>query len=390
METGKSKVSMIFTGDIGFDRYMDGKWDDEALIAPEILKFLHSADHVIANVEGPLVDQNVNQTTEGTRQLMHTMNPAAARVLDHMHADIWNICNNHIMDAGPRGIEATLGEAKRHGARTIGAGMNLEQARAPIYMKEAGGIGMFSVGYRRGCKPASEDYPGCYMWNETEQIRETVQEIKSTCRWCILVAHAGEEFTSLPTCYTRDKYLEFLEMGVDIIIAHHPHVPMNYEKVGEKIIFYSLGNFIFDTDYQRAQYNTERGVLVKLNLSENSYEFEAKGLRINRQNEHIEEAALPDIFTNVPAAEYELLAPLAARMFVAATKRQQIYLNKDKWEHASCREWEEHFADPKRSGRVEGEALDFLIVCPLAEEAKKGAWKLSGLEKVKEYILAQM
>ncbi len=390
MSTEKSEISLAFTGDIGFDRYMDGKWEDEELIAPGVLEFLHHADHVIANVEGPLVDQATNQTSEGTQQLMHTMNPAATKVLGRMHADIWNICNNHIMDAGPLGIEATLQEAAGCGARTIGAGRNLDEARKPIYLNEAGGIGLFSVGYRRGCKPAAEDYPGCYMWNETDEIRETVREIKSCCRWCILVAHAGEEFTSLPTCYTRDKYLEFLEMGVDIIVAHHPHVPMNYEKVGEKIIFYSLGNFIFDTDYQRAQYNTERGVLVRLNLTPDSYDFEAMGLRINRESEHIEEADLPAIFTNVPADEYELLAPLAAKMFVAATKRQQIYLNKDKWEHATKEEWAEHFANPKRSGRVEGEALDFFIVCPLAKKAEEGAWKRSKLEKVKEYILEQM
>ena len=77
-------------------------------------------------------------------------------------------------------------------------------------------------------------------------------------------------------------------------------------------------------------------------------------------------------------------------MFVAATKRQQIYLNKAKWQNASEEEWKEHFADPKRSGRVPGEALDFQIVCPLARKAEQGDWKQSGLSRVKQYILAQM
>ncbi len=385
-----SELSLVFTGDIGFDRYMDGKWEDEELISEELLDYLHGANHVVANVEGPLVAQQTNQETVGVRQLVHTMNPAATRVLRRMHADIWNLCNNHIMDAGPEGLYATLREAKACGARTIGAGENLEAARRPLYFDEAGGIGLFAVGYRRGCKPAAEAYPGCYMWNETEQIRETVSKIKARCRWCILVAHAGEEFTALPTCYTRDRYLEFLEMGVDVIVAHHPHVPMNYEKVGEKVIFYSLGNFIFDTDYQRAQYNTERGILVKLHLTEEGYDFDAQGLCINRETEHVETAPLPDIFTDVPEREYRLLAPLAAKMFIAATKRQQIYLNKAKWQNASEEEWKEHFADPKRSGRVPGEALDFQIVCPIAEKAEQGDWKQSGLDKVKNYILSQM
>ena len=28
----KNKTSIVFTGDIGFDKYMTGKWDDENLL----------------------------------------------------------------------------------------------------------------------------------------------------------------------------------------------------------------------------------------------------------------------------------------------------------------------------------------------------------------------
>ena len=37
----KDKTSLVFTGDIGFDRYMYGKWDDEKLLSDEVLRFLH-------------------------------------------------------------------------------------------------------------------------------------------------------------------------------------------------------------------------------------------------------------------------------------------------------------------------------------------------------------
>ncbi|MBO4559924.1 MAG: CapA family protein, partial [Lachnospiraceae bacterium] len=53
-------------------------------------------------------------------------------------------------------------------------------------------------------------------------------------------------------------------------------------------------------------------------------------------------------------------------------------------------EWHENFWNDMRSGRVPGEALDFQIVCPLADEAEKGEWKDSRLEKVKDYILKMM
>ncbi len=386
----EDKISLAFTGDIGFDRYMSGQWNDEDLLSEEIIDFLGSADHVIANVEGPLVKQPENTTLTGVQQLMHTMDPEAIKVLNKMHADIWNINNNHIMDAGEMGVESTLLEAKKHGVMTVGAGMNIQEAKKPIFFDKAGGIGMFAVGYRRGCKPASDDKAGCLLWNDMESIQEIIDEIKSKCRWCVIISHGGEEFTSLPSPYTRDRYHKFLEMGADVIVCHHPHVPMNYEMVGNKAIFYSLGNFIFDTDYQRAQYNTDIGLLLKLEFTKNSFSFEPFGLKILRGPEHIVKGEIPRIFRDVQEEEYNLLAPLAAKMFVAATKRQQIYLKPDEFKDASDEKWREHFANPMRSGRVPGEALDFAIICPLAEKEEEKAWERSTLEDVKEYILEQM
>ena len=386
----KKLTSLVFTGDIGFDKYMDGKWDDEELISKEVLEFLHSGNHVIANVEGALIEGTRLGDTTGVGQLLHSMNPKAVKVLDRMRADIWNICNNHIMDAGEAGVAETLRLAELNKVKTIGAGMNIEEAAKPLILEESGGIGLISVGYRRGCKPADKDRAGCFMWHEMDMIAEKIKYVKSCCRWCVMVVHGGEEFTSLPSPYTRDRYHKYLEMGADIVVSHHPHVPMNYEKVGEKIIFYSLGNFIFDTDYQRAQFNTEFGLLVKLKFTEDKYDWEALGIRIDRETEHIVKDRLPRIFENVEEDEYRLLAPLAAKMLVAAYKRQQIYLKPDEYKDADEEKWRENFLNPKRSGRVEGEGLDFQIMYPLAEKAVEGEWKKSRLEAIKEYILEQI
>ncbi|MCR5311722.1 MAG: CapA family protein [Lachnospiraceae bacterium] len=385
----KDTASIVFTGDIGFDRFMDKKWEDEDLIAGEVLDFLHSGDHVVANVEGPILDVPANTALEGAKQLLHTINPGAVKVLKNMQADIWNICNNHIMDAGEEGIRATLSEADKAGALTLGAGMDLREASRPLFLNEAGGIGFIGVGYQRGCKPAGPDKAGCFNWSDYELIGQRIKEIKEKARWCVIVSHGGEEFTSLPTPYTRDRYLRYLDMGADVIIGHHPHVPMNYETVGHKMIFYSLGNFIFDTPYQRAQYNTELGLLVRLDFTRDSFSFTPMGIKIDRDTERVVSADLPRIFTDVPGEEYRLLAPLSAKAFIAATKRQQIFM-KTMSPDSTDEEWAEHFANPMRSGRVPGEGLDFFIVCPLAKEAEKNEWKKSRLEAVKEYILEQM
>ncbi len=385
-----NSTSLIFTGDIGFDKYMDKRWEDENLLSDEVRTFLSSGDHLIVNVEGPLYERNRIDATTGALSLVHSMDPKVGDFLEGIGADIWNICNNHIMDAKEEGIKATLENAASHGALTLGAGMNEEEARKPVILKEAGGIGMIGVGYQRACRKAGPETPGCFSWSDLDEIEKIIKEIKKTCRWCIVVAHAGEEFTALPTYYTRDRYLAYLDMGADIVVAHHPHVPMNYETVGDKIIFYSLGNFIFDTPYQRSQFNTESGLFVKLNFSEESFDFEPFGIRIDRENERVVKGDLPAIFTDVQKDDYEKLAPLAAKMFIENTKKQLRFLKPEQFENATEEEFYNNFYEPLRSGRVPGETLDFQIIYPLSLKADEGAWKESSLEGVKEFILKQL
>ena len=429
------KTVLTFTGDIGFDHYMSEKWIDPELVSEDIMDVLRASDHVIINVEGALIGKDAELVKAKEMRLMHTIDPAAVPFLKGLNSDIWNLCNNHIMDAGQEGLKSTLDQARAAGIETLGVGMDIDKASKPVYLDEAGGIGLFAVGYRRGCKPAGPDKGGCLEWSEMERIESIIKEIKSKCRWCIVVSHGGEEFTSLPSPYTRDRYLKYLEMGADIVVCHHPHVPMNYERVPvdgagkplinnaaargdsservpvdgltctssdssdgqqssqaaqDKIIFYSLGNFIFDTNYQRAQYNTEKGVVLSLILSEDRYDFKAYGIEIDRSAERVVSADLPLIFEDVQAEEYEKLAPLSAKAFVEANKKQQIFLYPDKYKDADEETWHENFFNPKRSGRVPGEALDFQIICPFAEKAEKGAWKDSKLEGVKKYILDQL
>lgn len=384
----KKKTSIVFTGDIGFDRYMDKRWEDEHLLSAPILDFFHSADHTVANVEGALIDAK----DDGSRGVFfHSMDPAATRVLKDIHADIWSIGNNHAMDAGPEGVLSTKAIAKEMGCLTMGAGMNDMEASEPVYLDEAGGIGMFCVAYQAECIPATATEPGIFRWDDLDYIAKRIAEIKSKCRWCVIVSHGGEEFTSLPSPYTRDRYLRFLELGADVVVAHHPHVPENYELFDNgKAIFYSLGNFIFDTDYQRVHLYTDVGVLLKLIFTEEKVDFEAIGIQIIRGEERIDIAPLPAIFTNIPAEEYKLLAPLSAKAFVAEDRRKMIYLEPERFTNASDDVWDGYFFSTEPDGYFEGAHMDFHIIVPLSLEAEKGEWKKSTLEPVKEYILRQL
>ena len=386
----KKETSLVFTGDIGFDKYMSGRWTSEDLLSDKVKDFISSADHAVVNVEGPLMEAAPVSGNSGVTQLLHYMDKDVARWLNDIGADIWSLCNNHIMDAGPEGLESTLNIAKYYGAPTIGVGMNVTDARKPVILTEAGGIGMICVGYQRACRAAEDNKPGCFRWDDLDAIGNAIHDIKSKCRWCIVVAHAGEEFTPLPSPYTREKFMKYLELGADIVVCHHPHVPMNYETVGDKTIFYSLGNFIFDTDYQRSQHYTDSGILLNLKFTEENYSFEAMGIKIVRGEERIVEAPLPDIFEDVGEDEYQKLLPLSVKAFIEATKRQLAFLYPAEYTNPTEEKLMENFMQPLRSGRVPGEVLDMQILCPIAEKAEENAWKESKHKKIIDFILNQM
>ena len=388
MEKNKTnRTSIVFTGDIGFDRYMDRKWEEEHFLSEEVLAFFHSAEHTCANVEGALIDA----ADDGSRGVFfHSMNPEAAQTLKKIGADIWSIGNNHTMDAGREGVLSTKKIAEELGCMTFGAGMNVAEASAPVYLSEAGGIGMFGVSYMTECIPATVDTPGVFRWDDMDTIAKRIAQIKEKCRWCIVVAHGGEEFASLPNPYTRERYIRYLELGADVVVGHHPHVPENYELFDNgKAIFYSLGNLIFDTDYQRVHPYTDIGVLLKLHFSEEVMDFEAFGVRINRAAGRIEAASLPDVFTDIPAEEYALLAPLAAKAFVAEDMKKMIYLEPDRFTDAPQEVWDGYFFSSEPDGFDAGAHMDFNILVPFSKTAESGAWKQSKLEKVKAYILHQ-
>jgi len=324
----RADCTITFTGDIGFDKYMDGKWNDDTLLSDNILKFFATSQHVIANVEGAVISGE-KVLKENKDDYCHYMDSEAICVLNKIKADVWNLANNHSMDMGNYGLESTIELAKHNNALVLGAGSDINCASNPIYFDEAGGIGIFSVGYAPDCVPASNEKPGVFSMEEYSLIKERIEEIKSKCRWCIVVAHGGEEFTNIPHPYTRERYIQYLEYGADIVVAHHPHVVMNYEVFGKKAIFYSLGNFIFDTDYQRVQFNTEKGVILKIFLTEKEFSFKGQGLYIDREKGKIFDCEVPDIFTDIDEEEYKKLLPLSTKAFLKAEKNaNSIYIRK--------------------------------------------------------------
>ena len=342
-----STVRLAFTGDIGFTRHYKDRVGED-LVDPALVEFLNDADAAVLNVEGAVA----LPTHAG--MFVHTNHPDTVKQFNALNGKIWNLANNHTMDAEAGGMKETLRHAKEAGVKTIGAGMNLADAAKPLLLEGAGGIGLFGAVYQRpkkiyGAKP---DAAGCLIDYDKETIQKTVNEIKASCRWCVMVIHSGSEFLDIPMQCYRDQFREYLGMGVDVIVAHHPHVPENYEFVDGKPVFYSLGNFIFDTDYQRLQPHTDTGVLLKLTFTESEVTFEAVGTKIDRTTGKISKAPLPDIFVPLTDEDYEALMPLAGLRFLEHEIRRARYVDPEKLKDFNAEDWVKKWTAEAEDGRL--------------------------------------
>ena len=385
----KKTLSVTFTGDIGFSRYFKDSWQKKDLLDEKIIAFCQDSDHVVANVEGSIIDPEKTEIKSDKTLFLHYTHAGACEHLKAIGADVWCLANNHAMDIGNVGIQSSIKHAQLCDAVTVGGGMDLEEASAPVILGD-NFVGLIALGYYPGCVAPEEDHGGVLNWGAEDLLCKRIQEVKEKCKYCVVISHDGEEFTSLPQEYIRKRYMKYLEMGADVIVGHHPHVPMNYEKIGDKIIFYSLGNFIFDTDYQRAQMNTEVGVLVKLIFTEDKIDFDAIGTFNNRAENRLEKGDLPAIFTEVNEKEYKLLLPIASAAFIEAEKKRKRFVTPDKFGAYSDEEFKAYLLSDERKEYIKDERMDFSYMYAEAAKVDEETWKNSKLEGVKEYILKQL
>ncbi|QYA77701.1 CapA family protein (plasmid) [Macrococcus psychrotolerans] len=86
---------------------------------------------------------------------------------------------------------------------------------------------------------------------DKERIINSIKEAKQQSDYVILSIHNHESngiSLDSPPCYIKKFAKECIDNGADIIVGHGPHVIRGIEIYQGKPIFYSLGNFIFQTD----------------------------------------------------------------------------------------------------------------------------------------------
>src|SRR5699024_12851142 len=91
-----------------------------------------------------------------------------------------------------------------------------------------------------------------------ENIVQTLQIANENADLVIDKVHWGIEYNKKPSKRQEDMAHAISDAGADVIVGHHPHVLSDIELYNnanneETVIFYSLGNFIFDQGWTRTK-----------------------------------------------------------------------------------------------------------------------------------------
>ena len=304
-ENQKGKLKIAFTGDLSFSGYFRGK-EQEDILSPEVKSFLQENHSTVINLESPITECG---ETEKERLAHKCDIEATDFIVNNFKKPVVSLANNHIMDFGEKGLLDTMECLESAGVSRIGAGYDLKDAVKPVVFNSGDlSVGIFAFQYKKN-GIAGKGTAGPLHDSASGLIRKTIKKLKKKVDRVVVVYHGGEEFLHTPMPYNRKQLQKYIDWGADAVVAHHPHTVQGYEFYKGKYIFYSLGNFIFDTDYQRVQKDSEDGMLLSLEFDKHSdsISFKYCPIRINRESLTIEVREKDRYFRDISHIDYESL-----------------------------------------------------------------------------------
>ena len=87
---------------------------------------------------------------------------------------------------------------------------------------------------------------------DTAAVVAAVRAARREADWVVVSLHWGLEYARTPVPRQTELSHLLAREGVDLILGHHPHVLEPVERIGDTLIFYSLGNLIFDSSLPEA------------------------------------------------------------------------------------------------------------------------------------------
>jgi len=224
---------MLFVGDIMMARGVAQLTEKYGLEYPFFnirpLFYLFNWNIIYGNLEGPVRTEAKPVSLFSVR---FDYSPEIPQLLAKLGFNLLNIANNHMADQGYSAIDSTRKYLEENHIFPLGDYSDCSLKYK--YQKD----NFIFLG-------ANLVYKSKYC---VQDLLQEIKELKTkdTNLYVIVTPHWGTEYTSSPDDFQKQTAHQLIEAGADLIIGHHPHVVQAIEEYQGKLIFYSLGNFVFD------------------------------------------------------------------------------------------------------------------------------------------------
>ncbi|MBW1865209.1 MAG: CapA family protein, partial [Deltaproteobacteria bacterium] len=229
----------------------------------DLLPELRGGDMRIVNLECPLVDNGKPVSKSGA-----VLKGVSGHIsgLTRVPFEVATLGNNHVFDYGTEAFIKTRNLLHENSIKTVGAGMSIEEASAPLIIPCKGSkIGIINFSEGEDLTAAGEN-PGVFGW-EVDEVVHQVQGLKNKVNATIVICHGGVEYIPYPPPYLAAAFQRIADAGADLIIGHHPHVPQGVQIWNQVPICYSLGNFVFfqhtQLQFRKIGYFVKAGIVEK-------------------------------------------------------------------------------------------------------------------------------
>jgi poly-gamma-glutamate capsule biosynthesis protein CapA/YwtB (metallophosphatase superfamily) len=240
----------------------DGHEAEDTLALMRHMKpYLEVADLASVNLETQVMSTQPEQNAP--KSYVFYTPPEALAALRDSGVDYVTLGNNHTFDYLSPGLESTVDALNASGLGWSGAGMTESQALKP-FRTELNGNPMSFLGYLGWAgnfspnQVAQGTEKGGAAYGTTENIRITVRGESEQGFLPVVQYHGSREYTDEPTMVTETRLKQSIDDGAVLAIGHHPHIVQGFEIYKDRLVAYSMGNFVFD----QFHYATKRSYLL--------------------------------------------------------------------------------------------------------------------------------
>jgi poly-gamma-glutamate capsule biosynthesis protein CapA/YwtB (metallophosphatase superfamily) len=217
------------------------------LLAPELVEVVSEADLFVLNLECCISARG--EPWPG-RVFHFRAPPWAAEMLARLGVDCVTLANNHALDFGPDALLDTLAHLDAAGVRAVGAGTDLERARAPVVVD-----GLTIVAFT--------DHPPEYAATPSGPgVAFGPPDALPEADTVLVMPHWGPNMTSEPLLRVRSTAKTLLDAGATLVAGHSAHV---FHGMAPHVI-YDLGDFLDDYAVDRVLRN-DLGLLFLVDLA---------------------------------------------------------------------------------------------------------------------------